>query len=264
MNASSHYVKGATHLHCQDSAATYSDDIRTIAVLSDGCSSSDKTEIGAALLPHFFIESFVSHDYIFRGHCYTEDQRNELMKLDLMRKMEELMEHTKLPASIFDATILALIATPQDNSLEVFLWGDGHFILQSHEGDLLHYSLRYASNAPYYISYSLDKVRDKQYHVAFGTSSALLKRNNSQEEELAPFQILKWPLDIVKTATITSDGVESFIDQDGIQVNVLDEITGYKSTVGHFVERRMTHFLKECAKKNIAHYDDVSVASIAV
>ena len=66
--------------------------------------------------------------------------------------------------------------------------------------------------------------------------------------------------DDIQIVAVMSDGVGTF---DGMEwYQVVDELMNFKNIKGHFVQRRMKRFMKDCQKKGVAPYDDVSVAAI--
>ena len=46
--------------------------------------------------------------------------------------------------------------------------------------------------------------------------------------------------------------------------DLIDEFTGFKTTEGEFVLRRMSAFKRKCLKEGITHSDDISIGSIVI
>lgn len=270
MHADSHFSQGAGHTICQDHATTRETERFTFAVVSDGCSGSHKSEVGAGVLAHLFIQSYLE---AWENACERGDVgiflKAGILKAGIQNKMREVCCHTGLDHSAFDATIVAVVADKEMNRMSIFIWGDGHVVLKFKDGTVVTRSARYPSGAPYYFSYSLSQTRQTEYKTTFGETGAELSYNGGTPELVEPYYSEHWPLDILECVSVFSDGLETFTElQEGVAVpvpldKVMGEVCGYKSTVGEFVKRRWGRFLKECRAKGISHYDDVSCAAIA-
>lgn len=269
MNTDSYFAQGAGHTICQDYATTRENERFVFAVVSDGCSSSPKSEIGASVLSQTFIQSYIESWQWADNEVGGQHVVDTFLKAGLRNKLKEIARHTGLPNEAFDATLVAAVADKESGIVSIFIWGDGHVVLQLRDGTESILSAKYPTNAPYYFSYELgnDQSRQKQYLKLFGDNRAQLSRNNEESVLIAPFSKEMWDVGLLSGVSVYSDGIETFsrVENEVSQPVPLSEILTslkYKSTVGEFVKRRFTRFLKECRDKEVSHYDDVSCASI--
>ncbi len=262
MNVDHFYTKGHGHSVCQDFAASRIVGDYGFAVVSDGCSSSERSEIGATLAPNLFISSYL-HSRSLELETDDNTVRDIILREQLKDRYTSIYKSLGLPPNIFDATILALVAEQHTNRLRVYVWGDGNLVLETSEG-FVEWQFSYPSNAPFYLSYALEPDREVQYLKSLGDGKVHVERNNSGiKQPLDQFTVLSWPLDIIKTASILSDGIETFSDAGEQRIkDSLQLMTHFKSKVGEFVQRRAQRLLKDYLKQGINHFDDVSCASI--
>lgn len=271
------FAQGSVHTVCQDNAGTRQNERFAFAVISDGCSSSPTSEIGSALLPHLFIQSYLDVDRWMEHHPTYDGQSvfNSLLLSYMQRKVSDVMDSAGLGSHTFDATIVAAIADKQQGVLELYMFGDGHFVLKRKDATVIR-SIHYPKyNAPYYFSYTLDKERKDSYITAFGDSGPTLTsgggRVNDSERMMPDYMHYeRFPFDKGDVAAVFSDGLETYTHLNDEEVlvpvpfdDVVKDATEYKVINGEFVKRRMTRLNKAMNSKGISHYDDVSCAAIA-
>lgn len=269
MNADSFFTKGDGHTICQDHATTARVGDLTFAAISDGCSSSAKSEVGAGILAHAFCKQYHFTNELAIADDYSESDFDVVLKAGLRHRLTEIARLIGLDHSAFDATLVAAVADTRLNKLFVYLWGDGHVKLDFKEGEPLIISNRYANNAPYYFSYGLTDARAQGYAQQFGDDkSELTWGTSSQPEKTEPLITRAWPLDVIKHVAVFSDGLETFSKvKDGTTQpipleGIILPLTAYKSVVGSFVARRMGRFLKDVKADGTSHFDDLSCAAI--
>jgi hypothetical protein len=144
--------------------------------------------------------------------------------------------------------------------------GDGVVACKYEDGSVTAWQIEYDDNAPEYPSYRLDPRRQARYNNEFSSLKKISRwstlkgyTTTDMTDEFLPqfrFNLLDKP----KVIAVMSDGVGTF---EGIPwYDVVTALMDFKSVKGQFVQRRMKRFIKNCQKKGIAPYDDVSMAAI--
>lgn len=252
------FIKGNSHNVCED-YATVGDNC---VIVSDGCSSSKNTDVGARVL-----------SLITKGVLETKFKVT-LNKDVIMNKLEHMKYYDMFKDVSFDATLLYVLVV--DNKIDVACYGDGFMIFEYTDNTTDVYKMSNEFNAPFYLSYDLDQERKKEYIKEYGNEVLIDKtfNFNSDKESISTEKYcdnVEHTIDkyLFKAVHILSDGVESFskINEDGKKENihytdVLKKLLDFKSYKGEFVKRRINGFQKFCKKNNWEHYDDLSLASI--
>jgi len=239
-----YFAKGAAHTVCEDYAIAKFIGVDPIGVLSDGCSSSDNTDIGARILCQSYNNSI--------HYC------------------EAITRLLNLHHSCLDATLLKM----NKNCIDIH--GDGFGVFIQTDGTIHCYKVSLESGAPDYLSYNLNEKRKENYHNEFPGKKKLewytFKYGESEFslESVNQSSIFE-PITLMKSLEcemmlIFSDGIETFKNKKTLEPipwqSVLLEMVNFKSVKGKFVQRRMKRYLKECEKNDIVHDDDVSMAAI--
>ena len=298
MKADAYFEIGATHLICQDYAVAFANDDYAYAIVSDGCTSSPNTDIGARLI------SVIAKDainYLYqRGHydIATSAEHVVTLKELIIKKCLEVKGSLNLPVDAFDATLLIAVIYKTYPPL-IFGWGDGNFIIKYKDGMVRTLSLSYDGNMPYYLSYQMSYEKDQAYkqqqvgkmHVAQGVYNfpmgdpriGSFRWKNETQECKYDFNFIHFlnetrnraDLAEISSIVVSSDGLQSFqFDprSDEFKQNdkvfplseIYPKIIDYKNPVGEFAVRRMKSLEKENRLKHIIHYDDVSCAAIVM
>ena len=200
-----------------------------------------------------------------------------------------ILECLGLPFNVLDATLGMCLS--YGDEFFAGLWGDGAVVVRYPGGGVLIHHINYESGAPYYMSYSMDPEREKDYLKEFGGKqnkkviSCYDIPQDEVEEASDPEKCVdpsKWLFDKRRedptepffdfgklepgtSIFVVSDGMFSFTDADRRPKNflpILLRLTDLKSLAGEFVLKRMNFFNKENRKAGIIHEDDLSVASI--
>jgi hypothetical protein len=260
-NADVAFSIGDTHTICQD----YGKVSDRIVAISDGCSSSPDTDLGARLM---VMSAIALHDCIY-DHAFASILAHNASRA-LSGLHQGLHGFGAIPSTrCLDATLLAIgfshdIAGKQ--SLEVVFCGDGVAVVEFKDGRREVYVIDYACNAPYYPSYKLDAGRESAY-LDMSTGIGTIKRLDipgdvgSKIEAKTNARLLYDPTELSRV-TIMTDGAMSFSSRDGSPVDhlsIINELTAFKSVEGPFVERRLNRGLKALAKRNLVQNDDITV-----
>jgi len=263
LSVDSFYVIGHGHRVCQDYACHgnvtwVKEDGEEVsywcAVLSDGCSSSPHSDIGARLLSHSFLQA-VSEEGMSKETGYlalwtAHDVRKEL----------------GLPESALDATLLAVVTDGET------VWGvchgDGLVCMDTHRN-----LVSYPSGAPMYLNYRTNQVREMRFREEFGVCK---EERSWWSPGVHPSPVVLNPASLYseKVPTVIgthifaviSDGITSFsIQNEPVQtIQAAERLLAFKTYNGEFVTRRAMRFLQDTAKDGWKHFDDLSMAVLAI
>jgi hypothetical protein len=150
-----HLLKiGKTHKICEDYIISGYDPVPYI-ILSDGCSSSKDTDIGARIL-------------CLAAKQYLKNYKNRIQSINevemghyIIWKADSIMIQFGLDQTALDATLT--VAYYNSGTLKIIMFGDGSIVsIDDHDKTIE--TVEYTKNTPYYLSYKLDRERDKIYH----------------------------------------------------------------------------------------------------
>jgi hypothetical protein len=236
MNADSTFIIGATHAVCQDYAVARD----AYAILSDGCSASPDTDIGARLLVKAAEQVLHTSDDVSALH-----EAAARLALDWAKSIN-------LPPESVDATLLT--AFRSNDELLVTCSGDGVIIAERNEGSLDVHAISFPSGYPFYPAYWHQPDR----------LDAFLSTNGSIEQT----RHFRFKTSEYKYVALVSDGIHSFLSTSQTITSpvslaeVLGELVSFKSLHGAFVARRVKRFMKDCRSRGWQHSDDLSIAAI--
>lgn len=253
--------QGSSHAICEDYIIQGTAPTPYI-ILSDGCSSSHGTEMGARILCHlakqylrYRADDLYSIDYNKMGHW-------------IIHNAEMIVRQLGLKVNCLDATLI--IAYHIDNSIHIKMYGDGVLAIKRGETiDLV--QVDFSNNAPYYLSYLIDDHRNKLYHDM--KNDAIVTCYTPGEGSSTLMYAYDNPLDFAfyekdfDVLFIASDGLSSFIiknpnEHRPVESNeILPDFMTFKNIKGEFLKRRMNKAIKGLYKTGIDHFDDLSIGS---
>jgi hypothetical protein len=280
MNTNAYYEIGSSHRNCEDYALSgiYSD--MAYAIVSDGCSSSEHSDVGARLLSH--ITKGVLIHLKDRGVINTPEYSSIFREL-VLRKSIEVKNSLGLPTDAFDATLL--ISTVLDDKIVNIAWGDGYVIYKTKDGKLITYGINFSTGAPYYLSYEMSPSKKQAYLDEYGsgnitTTNTIINSEGVVEFEHKVLNSTCMMQSLYKEAdapsmgfvTVSSDGLGTYQDdpknveekKSYKDSDIIPLVMAYKNITGEFVTRRMQRLKYDLEKKLIVHLDDVSCSSIAI
>jgi hypothetical protein len=246
MELDAHFVIGAAHGVCEDYAiARSSEDGRAIAVVSDGCSSSPGSDVGARVMAHCGVRS--------------PDMARVLRRADAIRRA------LGLPPHALDATLLRLDAR-RDGAV-VHAWGDGFVLARRRDGTLEVHRIEYPSHAPAYPAYALNPARAEAYRAAGLGERRITSTTGATADAHADAVVLSFDARAYDLVAIASDGLAAVIDREHAHVPALDvaqALARLRSTRGAFVQRRLRRFAtRDCAALGWTPTDDIALAAVA-
>lgn len=281
-NTDSYYGIGAGHVFCQDYTThgnlTIGGKEYFYAVVSDGCSGSVDSDIGARVLAKAFPSAIR-----YALAVGEDDKIVSRIKERLYLAMDAALFNVKEEA--FHATLLATFYDVAADTLHTFGWGDGVIIYRSKPSPDIPSStgyvteISYASNAPFYLAYQKDPVAVQNYERQFGDKYAMVAPHiltsdkfirivqDTKLGEKSYYEVFKDASKVIAGIVLCSDGVTTFRKCENANQlmpasQVYNELINYKSLNGEFVKRRLTTFKKFCQKEGWQHFDDISVAAI--
>lgn len=272
-NTDAFFAIGKTHMVCQDYAkAGYQQHGLPYVVLSDGCSTSPDTDVGARILCS--TAAFNMH-WISGNECSFLDRESTILEASRQAAMALDLEPRCL-----DATLLAAYQTEAADGrvgVGVSLRGDGVVLARQRDGTAVVFSVDHEHNAPRYMSYDLDPERRDGYMKKYGDRSSLASHKIGEEGGSHKFfgNPTDWffaaeEFDLVM---LLSDGVHTF--QRLVKTNttrmlepvptdlVIEHLLKIRSATGKFLQRRCHKFLTTyCETNEWQHADDFSAAAI--
>ncbi len=244
---------GSSHPICQDYAVSDEFPIPHV-IVSDGCSSSEMTDIGARILV------LSARKYLLAQIGRSDQIRYDTLGTAIIRHAESIARELDLPSHCLDATLL--IGYLYNEAIHVHLFGDGVIGLADTDGNISITEISFTANAPYYLSYRIDKHRNDLYR-----QSAYMQQIG--EKILPPDSPISFSFPISRYATIllSSDGISSFIDSQGRKLatsEVMHAFTAFKNYAGRFLTRRVKRAIQEFQKNGWNHYDDIGVGAFCI
>lgn len=277
-HADHYFAIGSTHEVCNDYALSGASPL-PFAILSDGCSSSPDTDVGARLLAQAAQTTLIDQpalDYTSMGKA-------------IAFKAVALAQIMRLPLSALDATLL--LAYRIDDEIIVRAYGDGAVLVQQAGKVIAFNRIEYEDNLPYYLSYEVDPIRRAEFVRLTAPYAGQVKRLSRAEPPPADASALhdgvagQWRVPKIEehqpfdepshwryraanglAVTLFSDGIASFADTHAQRLlsehDVAQTLGGFKNVNGRFLARRVKRGLRDYAKDGFVPGDDISAASL--
>jgi serine/threonine protein phosphatase PrpC len=282
MFSDSYFEIGSTHKICQDYAlhGNLSNEMH-YAIVSDGCSGSEYSEIGAQVLCH--VAKYYINLFYFSGvlkEC-SVNTLTSLLSKSIYQRINEIRKLYPININSLEATLLIAIAF--EKKAYTFMWGDGVIIEKHLDESVIIIDYDFPSNAPVYFitDHDLYKQRiDQQEECVLNQKTHLIISNKevgtASSAILDPFKCIvkEYKADFSSTIqkgnlpislTICSDGIKSYQDEQFKKIQIKDmaaEFIDFSSESPTFVNRNMNFLKRKNLKRKWTHYDDVSCASI--
>lgn len=159
----------------------------------------------------------------------------------------------------------------------VYLFGDGCVFIKYLDGSSQQHVINYPMEKPFYLSYKLSSSSEKEYVAE--VKNKTWKYIYTSEDGIFVESIHTGPADKIfwlsagvreiSQVVIFSDGIETYYDNNQFNRlaiipsnSLINEITMFGNASPGFVQRRLKRIEKDFAKRNIAHYDDLSMGAI--
>lgn len=258
MESDGFYAIGASHKVCQDyaRAGRAQGRVGQYALVSDGCSSSSDTDLGAR-----FLVNAAEH----RLRLFDADYEHGWIA---HRAAAAVSLFGGSPYSL-DATLLSAFVL--DNTrVRVCIAGDGLIAARRRDGALVTWEIC-DGGAPAYLSYQLSRQRLQAYFDAgYGQRritervDGIFRGQRVIELKQSGFISEIW-LDAMdyECVLLMSDGASSFEGPGSSLHEIAEQLSAIKSPRGAFVQRRCKRFLgKYCKSRGWVHQDDLAVAGL--
>jgi hypothetical protein len=273
VNADNVFLMGSTHKVCQDYTLSRSFNIPIpYAIISDGCSSSEHTDIGARILTIRALHNIQKLMHLVSPE--TADAMYELFGYSVINEAREIVLCLGLPLTCLDATLI-ISAVVRDH-VYTFMYGDGVIMSRKKSGECFLMTTEFMSNAPYYLSYWIDAPRKEGYKKEFGgmdTKMSIYSSTCDHMKVIPEFSkydhkfISVDKLEDYQDIIIGSDGLISFTNSLGMNLgepNQLLTFLEFKNTTGEFLKRRVLRVTKDWNKFGTQHTDDLSLAGFHI
>lgn len=267
---------GKTHDICQDYVISGIDPFPYV-IVSDGCSSSKDTDVGARILA-LSARNFITHpkDYFinyFNNETCNGDFLDDMyskMGLCVINNAFTIANIMSLGIECLDATLI--ISFIIDNKVYTFLYGDGNVLIKN-GSNIRYINVNFPSSAPFYLSYHLNPKRMIQYFDSFDdvktvSDMDLVGEKNLFLEEWKCESPIAYKFDISESSTylVGSDGLNSFITNGIVKDTreLIQPMLEFKNFNGKFIKKRFKRFILNMGKEGITHFDDISVGGFHV
>jgi len=248
LNTDFAFRMGKDHTVCEDYAFSYEKENISIAVVSDGCSGSPLTDIGARILTHTFLKE---GDY-------------RLNKENLISESRVIASKLCIPETALDATLIYCWSDLNTGKTGFSMYGDGTVMVGTRKNGVLKFDSEYSSGYPYYLNY-FKSPRLLEYSKI--NQKVVIKETQVNEwvdffeisNSFEPDFIFSKEFDIedIEWIVCFSDGISS-VNSD----KAAYDFCTFKNMNGNFLQRRFKRWEKINKKDGLFHYDDVSVAGI--
>ena len=231
MSTAAAYAIGTSHTVCQD----YARRSDHLALLSDGCSGSPDTDIGARLLVTAALMEPVIDAALPRRAAARARQWALAQGLGVPERAPGCLDATLLLAWRRGAHLHALVA------------GDGAVAMRNRSGGIVLHRIDHGAAPPYPI-----------YHHQPERLACL-------SAPIAPM-VFSAPVDEVDMMAVISDGVFTFTGPQGPvpAETIAAELLAVRAPVGDFFTRRLRRFTRRtCRDRGWQHHDDLSIAGVA-
>jgi hypothetical protein len=244
MHGDSVFLKGSTHLVCED----YADHEDGFALVSDGCSSAPRSDVAARLVFLGARRAFA----LARGDLGIGPAALKALDLRCLAEMAEPLYATFLAARVWGPRVLITVV------------GDGDVLLGRRDGGLERLTFRYPANAPYYPAYALDADLALRWEEDFPGNRLVVESTGGEPMRPEhPWVTLEREVSELDFVLLTSDGLHSFADRTGQPFDaseVVGPLCAFKNRSGDFLKRRVLRMMDDLHGQGIVHRDDFSAA----
>ncbi len=259
MNVDNFISIGRNHKICEDYSIVGMDPIPYL-IVSDGCSSSKDTDVGArilALCARFIIQTYS-----------IIPNKNDFGNL-VFWNAKDASDVIGLDKHALDCTLIVSFII--DNEIITYIYGDG-VIVKKYTGRDNEFidteEISFSLNMPYYLSYLLDESTHSEY---LKSDNKMKATSFYGKKDLGPLYL---ETEHIESRIIIADDLEFFgLMSDGASAfknlntntflptnEVTEELFAFKNHKGKFVQRRMIKALKQYQDSNIFPFDDISIA----
>jgi hypothetical protein len=256
------YTIGNSHKTCDDFAYSYTDNGINLSIVSDGCSSSRNSDIGARLICSKILDSLCSWNNLMKQGNVNE----------IIENCFEIIfnKYHKIYGDYFlDCTIITSIT---DNlHTVVYLIGDGCILCKYNNGTETYFNTEFENNAPAYMSYVLNTERQNayldfsRYYEETLITRSINKIDISTETKTEnktmdgiPVRSYSFSHNEVKYLMLFTDGINSFTDKSKDLSYYGHKMLDVKNENGVFLQRQIQGICRHEKETGNIHDDDFS------
>ncbi len=268
-----HLLKiGKTHKICQDYIISGYDPVPYI-ILSDGCSSSKDTDIGARILCH-------------TARQYLECYKDSISSIDESRMgtfviwcAKSIITQMGIDKTALDATLTVVYY--DSGILKIIMYGDGSIVSIDKDNTTIE-TIEYTKNTPYYLSYKLDDERNKIYHnnniikmvdkrycYNYSNIYDLVTGTMDYDKPYCSHHLIKNGEQT--TIFIFSDGISTFFNKEQSKFlsikDLIGDFSSFKTLKGEFLTRRLLSkkgAITKLEQQGYEHLDDLSIGAFVI
>lgn len=270
LTADSYFAIGHAHVTAgrpaQDYAMTGVDGDSVIAVVSDGCSTGGRTDVGARIVALATIQAARISPTV--------------LGITVGQLAASMTARDALGISNSDLLATCIFACASQEGAFYHVKGDGVVAVKHKSGHIWITRYEWADNTPFYFTYSeSDRERFREVHGDFGDAVRLTGTqvftvsagpvivhetgySLNQGMDGVGRRYLRSDLADIEFLAVFSDGVTQIDNVDWRDAVV--ELMSFKSTTGEFVKRRSMAALRKWREVGKGPIDDFSMAAIRV
>ena len=275
-----HFSIGAAHLGaglpCQDYALSGVKDTMAYAIVSDGCSTGGRTDVGARIIAHTAEVSIRDH----WRRC--SDPLRENSRLHIGMQQEVLLQQARLNLGLVQNDLLATCAYAYFSHRGGFVnvRGDAVVVVARRDGVMSFTKYSWANNMPLYPAYFADDYAS--FARAHGGAGALAFEEDVwvyrpdegwQTRGITKYSVghgIKGCSTVFPIGFQTETAFVALMSDGATQVDGIDwkeaalSLMSFKGVEGSFAKRRMNGFIKNAQKKGKGPFDDIAYAVIRI
>ena len=244
---------GKEHKVCEDYVVIDNEKIPMI-IVSDGCSSSDFSDIGARLLS-FNAKNFINEHFLslIENKNYVKEIFQQTF---LYNKAISLNEKS------LDCTLL--FAFIYKEQLHYFVIGDG-IINYKQNGEIYTQNFSFKDEKVFYGNY-YNNISRLNFYNNEALSLKIENITNSGNEiketkDYIYYNVLN--INELDYFFLSTDGLLSCSSDNVFSKKMFFEFLDFKNLKGEFIQRRYKNWLKKINKEGINHADDIGIAGFS-
>ena len=284
-----HFVIGRTHqadgLPCQDYALseTHRDGQYAVAIVSDGCSSGDKTDVGARLIALETAKTIYGYLLECDGPRHWPGILTDASGMAnwVVGQRDQRLTSTRQAMRLTHRDMLATcnFACASADAGFIHVEGDGVFAVKRLDGSIAITRVEWPKNMPFYPAYrdcnsaqfiqahgsDLDAhiICVERWHMPAPVSSPFVEEKClSLRDGMAGLHFPLIEIDQIEMVAIFTDGISQI---DGVDwKDAVRMFMEFKNVAGNFVKRRMNRGIVETMKFGRGPLDDLAQAVIRI
>jgi hypothetical protein len=254
---------GKSHAICEDYSISKIKDDFGVIIVSDGCSSSSQTDIGARVL------TIVAEKYITQNYKTILTINENTLGQIIIHEAHSAIRALDLSEEVLDATLIICFA--YNGKYRIIRFGDGVSIIgykdKTSQIDYTEYDEEYV----YYLNYIYSNERKEKYKEIASEEKidVSVKYGNDQHQSKntktlsTSFFSQIGDIKNLEYIIIGSDGLFSCSPSSDTSHEMFLSFLELKSLKGVFIKRRYKAWKKNLFKNGLNHDDDVSVAGFS-